>query len=179
MDEVPTYSVKDEKMHPLLSKISFIISLMLMVIWILVRFINLDELKILRGHPASIILIISVLFASVSIFSNRKRKDIMAPKIDNIENQLRMLDDIPIEVAKTNNTNHNQNSIASAIIDDVLGTPETLRDTNEAISKLMVVEQENVSTDIKESLEPTIGEIEIPPMIDLPTMIDLPPLDED
>ena len=170
MEEVPTYSVKDEKMHPLLSKVCFIIFLILIAIWILVRFINLDELKILRGHPASIILIISFLFAIVSIFFNRKRKDIIAPKIDNIENQIRMLEDIPIEVAKTNNTSHNQNSIASAIIDDVLGTPDEVKDTNQALSKLMSVEEANITEQVEPIRKPVLDEIEIPSMIDLPSL---------
>ncbi len=48
-----------------------------------------------------------------------------------------MLDEIPIGVVQMTQTSDEQSRRTSAIIDDVLGTPNIISSTNEAISKLI------------------------------------------
>ena len=179
MDPVPTYNFKDERVHPILALICAIISIFGIVLWIIVRFINPDPTQILRGHPATGILIFSLVLIVSYFILNRRRAEVLGPKISNVEEQIEMLDEVPISVVQITHTSDEQNRRTSAIIDDVLGTSNITSNTTEAISKLMVSTAEPTSDIIKPKPEKIVEELVIPSMIELPSMIDLPPLDDD
>jgi len=179
MDSVPVYNLKDERMHPLLALICVITSIFGIVLWIIVRFFNPSPTQVLRGHPATGVLLFSLLLLVSYFILNRRRAEVLGPKISNVEKQIEMLDEIPISVVQLTQTSDEQSRRTSAIIDDVLGTPNIISSTNEAISKLIPTTVEPVSEISQSKSEKIVEELVIPPMIELPSMIDLPPLDDD